>query len=222
MSGQRKRICEICSAEYRPTYGEQRTCSRPCGAELQRRNCALAGKGYAGKPLERACRRCGQRSPVVTRQNRLCDGCRAHAPRRCAGCRKPFKPLRANSTTCSPECRRRYASAMLSAYIMRRYHAESDFRDRMLAAAHSRRADKIGAGAAKILLAYLIKRDRARCGICHKPVRARKGPMRPSIDHIVPLSRGGTHDLANVQLAHYHCNLSKNNRGSGEQLLLFG
>lgn len=46
--------------------------------------------------------------------------------------------------------------------------------------------------------------------------------MRPSIDHIVPLSQGGTHELANVQLAHYRCNLSKNNRGSGEQLLLIG
>lgn len=73
-----------------------------------------------------------------------------------------------------------------------------------------------------MLLAYLIVRDHGKCGICRKPVRARKGPRMPSIDHIVPLSLGGSTELANVQLAHLWCNQSKNNRGGGEQLLLFG
>jgi 5-methylcytosine-specific restriction endonuclease McrA len=79
-----------------------------------------------------------------------------------------------------------------------------------------------------VLLTYLIKRDHGRCGICHQPVRAKTGPMRPSIDHIIPLvplragDERGMHELANVQLAHLRCNLSKNNRGGGEQLLLVG
>jgi 5-methylcytosine-specific restriction endonuclease McrA len=92
----------------------------------------------------------------------------------------------------------------------------------VLAKAHARRADKLGLGSKQVLLSYLIKRDRGRCGICHRPVRAKRGPMRPSIDHIIPLSKGGTHELENVQLSHYRCNESKGNRGSGEQLLLIG
>jgi 5-methylcytosine-specific restriction endonuclease McrA len=32
------------------------------------------------------------------------------------------------------------------------------------------------------------------------------------MDHIVPISKGGTHTLDNVQMAHRFCNLSKGNR----------
>lgn len=34
-------------------------------------------------------------------------------------------------------------------------------------------------------------------------------PMSASVDHIVPLSRGGEHSMANVQCAHLSCNSSK-------------
>jgi 5-methylcytosine-specific restriction endonuclease McrA len=111
---------------------------------------------------------------------------------------------------------------------MARYHSDPEFRDQVLASAHLRRADRLGADVGldirtkRDLVAYLIKRDKGRCGICHKPVRAKKGPMRPSVDHIIPLSVSRDHSLANLQLAHYRCNLSKNNRAGGEQLLLVG
>ncbi len=36
--------------------------------------------------------------------------------------------------------------------------------------------------------------------------------MTPSIDHVVPLSRGGSNHPSNLQLAHLLCNLSKGNR----------
>jgi hypothetical protein len=87
----------------------------------------------------------------------------------------------------------------------------------------------LGLDSNAVLLSYLIKRDKGRCQVpaCLFPSRkvaplGSSGPMKPSIDHKIPLSKGGTHDLANTQLAHYRCNLSKNNRGGGEQLLLIG
>jgi 5-methylcytosine-specific restriction endonuclease McrA len=36
--------------------------------------------------------------------------------------------------------------------------------------------------------------------------------MRGSVDHIIPSSLGGSNDPDNVQLAHLHCNIKKNNR----------
>lgn len=43
------------------------------------------------------------------------------------------------------------------------------------------------------------------CAICGKPVKFKK----MTVDHIVPLSKGGTNDIANLQLAHLTCNRAK-------------
>ena len=45
------------------------------------------------------------------------------------------------------------------------------------------------------------------CGICNNPIL-----VDYEIDHIVPLSRGGTHTQDNLQLAHSPCNNTKNNK----------
>ena len=46
------------------------------------------------------------------------------------------------------------------------------------------------------------------CGICNKEL---PGIDRCTIDHIVPVSRGGTNDLSNLQLTHNKCNNVKGN-----------
>jgi 5-methylcytosine-specific restriction endonuclease McrA len=47
-------------------------------------------------------------------------------------------------------------------------------------------------------------------------------PKAASLDHIVPVSLGGDHSEANLQLAHFSCNSKKRNKvnGNGEQLRL--
>lgn len=67
-------------------------------------------------------------------------------------------------------------------------------------------------GHAELVAAF--RRGGGRCGICGKPadVKITEGPMRPTLDHIVPQSRGGGEDRANIQLAHYVCNSRKGNR----------
>lgn len=54
------------------------------------------------------------------------------------------------------------------------------------------------------------------CGICGKPVdKSLKypDPMSPTVDHIIPLSRGGDPSaLDNLQLAHRCCNRAKSDR----------
>jgi hypothetical protein len=73
----------------------------------------------------------------------------------------------------------------------------------------------------------IAERDGWRCQLCRKPVNRRKrwpDPLSASIDHIVPITKGGTDVRANVQLAHLRCNISKGNRvrPDGEQLRLLG
>ena len=61
----------------------------------------------------------------------------------------------------------------------------------------------------------IYNRDKWICKICKKPVEkdlSFPNPKRASLDHIIPLSRGGTHESGNVQLAHLSCNTSKGNR----------
>ncbi len=62
-------------------------------------------------------------------------------------------------------------------------------------------------------------RDDWICGICEQtvdPDLSVPQPDAPTVDHIVPLSRGGTHSPGNVQLAHFLCNSRKRDLLPGE------
>lgn len=79
---------------------------------------------------------------------------------------------------------------------------------------HLRRARKRGVDAEKVVSLRVFERDGWLCGICGELVdSAVKWPdsMSPSLDHIVPLSRGGAHTYENTRLAHVSCNVSKSN-----------
>ena len=56
----------------------------------------------------------------------------------------------------------------------------------------------------------------------HYSVKEAPHPMSLSIDHIIPLSLGGTHEPKNVQVVHLICNSTKSNNivAGGEQLRL--
>lgn len=145
--------------------------------------------------------------------------------RDCTECGKLFVARAANQVRCSDRCRRKHGSRTTSEAIMRRYYKDPEFRDLVISKAQNRRASKLGNDritSPATLIAYLMERDRGRCGKCRKPIRAKKGPRRPSIGHIVPLARGGKHELANLQAEHLDCNLSAGAGGGGEQLLLVG
>lgn len=65
------------------------------------------------------------------------------------------------------------------------------------------------APAAPFTAATVFERDRWVCGICGKPVDPElmhPDPGSASVDHVIPLSRGGKHTLANARCAHLRCN----------------
>lgn len=61
-----------------------------------------------------------------------------------------------------------------------------------------------------------VERDRGRCGVCGLPVRAADA----SVDHILPVSKGGAHSYANTRLAHLRCNKVRGNRGPAQLRML--
>lgn len=77
---------------------------------------------------------------------------------------------------------------------------------------HTSRCEAVRHGAkAEIVDPSLVyRRDRGVCKLCGKKVSGRRGVLGGwELDHRVPLSRGGAHTYANVQLAHTECNLEK-------------
>mgnify|MGYP002522655975 CR=1 FL=1 len=69
-------------------------------------------------------------------------------------------------------------------------------------------------------LKRLIERDGLRCAICGEMCDLEDhtwtdyaGPRHPSIDHIIPMSKGGGHIWGNVQVAHIMCNSEKGTGG---------
>ncbi|HET7736456.1 MAG TPA: HNH endonuclease [Nocardioidaceae bacterium] len=69
-----------------------------------------------------------------------------------------------------------------------------------------------GQDAEFILSLDLFDRDGWICGLCSEPIPSDlrwPEPLSASVDHIIPLSKGGRHTLDNVQAAHLICNISK-------------
>jgi len=59
------------------------------------------------------------------------------------------------------------------------------------------------------IIVFLADRDGADCYLCLKPFTASN---KQTIDHVHPLSKGGTWDIENLKLAHKKCNIEKGDR----------
>ena len=114
----------------------------------------------------------------------------------CEICGRPYHTLNTSQKTCSTECSKRWKN--------------------------KQRDHRIPKGAVvdrNISLASLYERDKGTCHICglacdyndYEIVDGVKkiGNLYPTIDHVIPLSRGGLHEWENVKLAHRICNSIK-------------
>lgn len=90
---------------------------------------------------------------------------------------------------------------------------EQPWNDRRRNNAQARRARMLGARTGgSVFLADVRERDGDGCALCFDPIDfslAFPHPLSKSVDHIIPLSKGGPHDPSNCQLAHLICNTAK-------------
>jgi 5-methylcytosine-specific restriction endonuclease McrA len=80
---------------------------------------------------------------------------------------------------------------------------------------HRRRARQRDAYRAPVSSSKTFERDDYECQLCGEPMGMADKvphPLAPTIDHIIPLARGGTHEPSNVQSAHFICNSYKGDR----------
>ncbi len=224
--------CRQCG-EMLPEHEESRPgrcrvfCSRACGAKYRHQPkaklqgaCVVCGDSFETHVSTR--RYCSIRCGEIARGVRLAEPL---PTRICAlpGCGEAFQPKRRMQRCCCEAHGKEFwkVRALEEGRLKR-----DPWSDRRRDDYHRRRALKKQASTGRpVRLAEVAERDRWKCHICGKRVaksRAWPHPRSASLDHVVPLSRGGAHDPANVRLAHLECNTAKNNRGGNEQLLLIG
>jgi len=131
----------------------------------------------------------------------------------CAGCGDEFPKYRSTQRWCSLACANKHmvrpAPQGLSAEARERQRLYWQGKNRR------RRAAKRGGASEPYTLAEVAARDDFRCRLCGDPVPMTvrvPDPLAPTIDHIMPVSKGGDDTRANVQLAHFRCNSVKGNR----------
>lgn len=98
---------------------------------------------------------------------------------------------------------------------VRRAYAEwvQSNRDKKNSTVQAYRFRRVGQLVEQVDHAIVFERDGWICQLCFEPVDKHlvgREPMAKSLDHILPLSKGGLHSYANVQLAHFGCNAAKN------------
>ena len=223
--------CATCGIMFEQHQRTQKYCTIACRNKSgPERTCAICGKAYRQRG-GMATRTCSRRCGVVLRYGPRPSPGRARQPwapqrRQCDVCGTRFLAKNALHKRCSRSCSKEASKRR----TLDRYRSDPAFRDLVISRAQNRHARKLGVGqitTPAALVAYLMERDHRRCGICHQPIRAKTGPRRPSIDHIIPLRPAaalgiddGEHQLENLQAAHYDCNLSKGNRYCGQPLLV--
>ena len=107
----------------------------------------------------------------------------------CAVCGSRFMAKTARQVCCTPECSKKRDNAR-----------------------HDKRLSRNGKPDKSITLSRLYRRDGGVCQICGRHLDFELDPNDsdyPSIDHIIPLAKGGLHSWDNVQLACRRCNWEK-------------
>ena len=79
----------------------------------------------------------------------------------------------------------------------------------------ARRAQRVSTEVEQFSPLDIFERDSWTCGICHRPVDpALRWPDvgSASLDHVIPLSKGGSHTPGNTRCTHLTCNVARGNR----------
>ncbi len=215
--------CRKCGIDFLAQESGQRFCGHRCSGLAARkppRSCASCGELFTGRGASLCCsKRCAwalrRTPPTIVR----CDGCgkptaprperlynqRHFCSRACASVKSSFKCDRCGQDFLAVHRRSLCASC--------RWETVGRLRNRAYVQRH--KARKRTTSVERIDPRRVFERDGWTCQLCHLPiVQSLRHPhlLSATVDHIVPLVKGGTHTWGNVQAAHFSCNSKKGAR----------
>ena len=143
---------------------------------------------------------------------------------------KPEKPQRLPVIRMCNECGCEFvASSSRNIYCSHVCYKRAN--NRISTARKDRRLHQNGKPDLSITLAKLYERDGGRCRVCGivcdwHDINVKEdgvmiaGETYPSVDHVLPVAKGGKHEWSNVQLLCRHCNSIKGDRQSPQSAFL--
>lgn len=212
-----KQTCVRCAGEF-GGYKILDHCSQKCRREDRvetdaRKELTLRLAKAIDPRRHKECKSCGDNFYATNANRKYCSNLCSHRSNytnkyepaaynhKCKECGKHYTDNQSNSAGCSRKCKNKYENRV-------RYNARRD----ML----------VGNGRVdwSISVERLVHRDKGNCHLCNNKVDMKDfehneqdyyiaGNYYGSVDHVIPLSKGGTHTWGNVKLAHRLCNSYK-------------
>ncbi|MEV4939546.1 HNH endonuclease [Streptomyces zaomyceticus] len=184
------------------------TC-RSCGDSIDR---ALCPDGFCTPGCRQWHARCGLTEAEIAEQiatsleiQEFWSGATVDYSVECGACAAIFYTTVESKKYCDDRCQMR-------AYNRRR---EEDGRLDKYRAERRQREREQADPSEVFRKADIYERDGWACWLCSEPINRSAvwpEPDSASVDHVVPLSRGGGHTMANARAAHLRCNLVKSDR----------
>jgi 5-methylcytosine-specific restriction endonuclease McrA len=210
-------VCKECGVEFkgeRKSNGGRVFCSRRCAQIFNQRPRRLS---------EQICGVCGIKFHPRSRKSHCCSSIcgakyngalqRVYWPT-CLWCKKPFIPKKSDRILfCGKDC---YISFV-------KEKGKPPAKNRMVNCGDRHFYRQAGSRIPLATRAAVFDRDRYICKLCGKPtLKSKNTPHHraPTIDHIIPKSKGGSDDERNLQTACFKCNSLKSGTPLG-QLRIF-
>ena len=212
-----EKTCPVCQSTFfgfaRPTY-----CSVACSNKRRLKALDASGTPY------KQCGICAQWKPASSYldQKASCKSCLCERHREWVSRNRPAvrayhrKRWWENRDHLLHQTRLRYYKDIEK---RREYNQRPDIKEKHRQYCANRRARKMNAPVYKIInRTSVINRDNSTCYLCGKSCYGRDC----TLDHVVPLSKGGHHAEYNLRVACQSCNSKKNAKSLDEYIRLHG
>lgn len=202
----------LCDRDYR----RARRSGRLDEFKAPQRNCYVCGEAFDITKHRTSCcsPHCSSRASAVRLVRNRLDSLPS---RDCGFCLEPVPTyVRRDARYCSVDCQQAswyVANADEMRARARRWAIENDGLRR--SHRHTRRARMYAVAYESFDAWEIAERDGWACSICDEAIdrtAAYPDPLSKSLDHVIPLSKGGSHTRQNAAVAHLLCNTRKRDK----------